>query len=124
MNKAGHYPFDDPIPLPGGGELRSLRDAGNFIANFQSASTMRLHGRQQCKPCCGSSSMAGAQCCRALEANCWIKWLPIICFFCTLFGFVLGWCWGTIGACGSWHAAQKLEIIPKAVGDRGNKIMP
>lgn len=24
--------FDDPIPLPNGGELRTLRDAGNFIA--------------------------------------------------------------------------------------------
>jgi hypothetical protein len=21
----------------------------------------------------------------------WLKWLPIICFCCTLFGFLLGW---------------------------------
>ena len=26
--------FDDPIDLPGGGELRTLRDAGNFIAKL------------------------------------------------------------------------------------------
>jgi hypothetical protein len=26
--------FDDPIPLPGGGELRTLRDAGNYIAKL------------------------------------------------------------------------------------------
>jgi hypothetical protein len=26
--------FDDPIPLPSGGELRTLRDAGNFIAKL------------------------------------------------------------------------------------------
>jgi hypothetical protein len=26
--------FDDPIPQPDGGELRTLRDAGNFIAKL------------------------------------------------------------------------------------------
>jgi hypothetical protein len=26
--------FDDPIPLPDGGELRTLRDAGNFLAKL------------------------------------------------------------------------------------------
>ncbi len=26
--------FDDPIPLPDGGELRTLRDAGQFIASL------------------------------------------------------------------------------------------
>jgi hypothetical protein len=26
--------FDDPIPLPDGGELRTLRDAGNYIAGL------------------------------------------------------------------------------------------
>jgi hypothetical protein len=26
--------FDDLIPLPGGGELRTLRDAGNYIAEL------------------------------------------------------------------------------------------
>jgi hypothetical protein len=26
--------FDDPIPLPDGGALRTLRDAGNFIAGL------------------------------------------------------------------------------------------
>jgi hypothetical protein len=29
--------FDDPIPLPGGGELRTLRDAGNYIAKLPKA---------------------------------------------------------------------------------------
>jgi hypothetical protein len=29
--------FDDPIPLPGRGELRTLRDAGNFIAKLPKA---------------------------------------------------------------------------------------
>jgi hypothetical protein len=28
----------------------------------------------------------------------WVKWLPIICFFCTLFGFVLGWCASALGS--------------------------
>jgi hypothetical protein len=26
--------FFDPLPLPGGGELRTLRDAGNYIAKL------------------------------------------------------------------------------------------
>jgi hypothetical protein len=26
--------FDDPVPLPGGGELRTLRDAGNYISKL------------------------------------------------------------------------------------------
>lgn len=26
--------FDDPIPLPGGGELKTLLDAGNYIAQL------------------------------------------------------------------------------------------
>lgn len=29
--------FEDPIPLPGGGELRSLRDAGNYIQSLPKA---------------------------------------------------------------------------------------
>jgi hypothetical protein len=29
-----HRTFFDPIPLPDGGELRTLRDAGNFIAKL------------------------------------------------------------------------------------------
>jgi hypothetical protein len=33
-NKVWHRTFDDPIPLPGGSELRTLRDAGNFIAGL------------------------------------------------------------------------------------------
>jgi hypothetical protein len=28
----------------------------------------------------------------------WVKWLPIICFGCTLFGFVLGWCASALGS--------------------------
>ena len=34
MTNAGPAPFDDPIPLPGGSELRTLRDAGNYIAEL------------------------------------------------------------------------------------------
>jgi hypothetical protein len=33
-NKGWSRSFDDPIPLPNGGELRSLRDAGNYIAKL------------------------------------------------------------------------------------------
>ncbi|WP_407174452.1 hypothetical protein [Bradyrhizobium sp. STM 3562] len=29
-----HRTFDDPIPLPGGGELHTLRDAANFITKL------------------------------------------------------------------------------------------
>jgi hypothetical protein len=29
--KGWHRTFDDPIPLPAGGELRTLRDAGRYI---------------------------------------------------------------------------------------------
>jgi hypothetical protein len=32
--KGWNRSFDDPISLPGGGELRTLRDAGNFIAKL------------------------------------------------------------------------------------------
>lgn len=28
-----HRPFDDPIPLPGGGKLLTLRDAANYITS-------------------------------------------------------------------------------------------
>jgi hypothetical protein len=31
-DKGWHRTFDDPIPLPDGGELRTLRDVGNLIA--------------------------------------------------------------------------------------------
>jgi hypothetical protein len=33
-DKSWHRTFDAPIPLPGGGELRTLRDAGNYIAKL------------------------------------------------------------------------------------------
>jgi hypothetical protein len=33
-DKAAHRTFADPIPLTEGGELRTLRDAGNFIARL------------------------------------------------------------------------------------------
>jgi hypothetical protein len=33
-DKGWHRTFDDPIALPGGGDLRTLRDAGNFIAGL------------------------------------------------------------------------------------------
>jgi hypothetical protein len=29
--------FDDPIPLPGGGELRTLRDAGEYVTALPKA---------------------------------------------------------------------------------------
>ena len=31
-DKGWHRTSDDPIPLPDGSELRTLRDAGNYIA--------------------------------------------------------------------------------------------
>jgi hypothetical protein len=43
-DKDWHCSFDDPIPLPGDGELRTLRDAGNYIASYRSASTIASHG--------------------------------------------------------------------------------
>ena len=61
---------------------------------------------------------------RLSSANRWVRWLPIICFLCTLFGFALGWCWGTILTGRPWSFAHKLEIIPKVTGDRGDKLMP
>jgi hypothetical protein len=33
-DKGWHRTFDDPIPLSDGGELRTLRDAGNYIAKL------------------------------------------------------------------------------------------
>jgi hypothetical protein len=33
-DKGWHHAFDDAIPLPGGGELHTLRDAGDFIAKL------------------------------------------------------------------------------------------
>jgi hypothetical protein len=61
---------------------------------------------------------------RLSSANRWIGWLPTICFLCTLFGFALGWCWGTLVTSRSWNSAQKLEITPKAAGDCGPKVIP
>ena len=50
-DKGWHRAFDDPIPLPGGGELRMLRDAGNFIAKLAKAE----HDAPECdatiRPC-------------------------------------------------------------------------
>jgi hypothetical protein len=33
-DKGWHRTFDDPIPLPDAGELRTLREAGNYIAGL------------------------------------------------------------------------------------------
>lgn len=33
--------FEDPIPLPDGGELRTLRDAGNYIQSLSKAEQER-----------------------------------------------------------------------------------
>ena len=33
-NKGWHLTFDDPIPLPDGGELRTLRDAATYITKL------------------------------------------------------------------------------------------
>ena len=43
---------------------------------------------------------------RLSSANRWVKWLPIICFCCTLFGFVLGWCWATFSASRPWDTSR------------------
>jgi hypothetical protein len=51
-DKGWHRTFDDPIPVPGGGELRTLRDAGNYIANCRSASTMHRHGARRSRCLC------------------------------------------------------------------------
>ena len=32
--KGWDRPFNDPIPLPDGGELRTLRDAGNYVTKL------------------------------------------------------------------------------------------
>lgn len=61
---------------------------------------------------------------RLSSAKHWVKWLPIICFLCTLFGFALGWGMSTLEACGSWHTAQQLDPVTESAGDRGNKITP
>lgn len=53
----------------------------------------------------------------------WIKWLPVICFCCTLFGFASGWLWAS-SASRSWSTAQTLDTIPSAAGDRGDKFTP
>jgi hypothetical protein len=41
--KGWDRPFNDPIPLPDGGELRTLRDAGNYVTKLPNseASTPR-----------------------------------------------------------------------------------
>jgi hypothetical protein len=33
-DKDWHHAFDDPIPSPGGGQLRTLRDAANYITKL------------------------------------------------------------------------------------------
>ena len=41
--------FDDPIELPDGGELVTLKDGGNYIMKLPRPSTKRRNGRQQGK---------------------------------------------------------------------------
>lgn len=36
-------PFDDPVPLPGGGELVTLRDAARHIQALPAAEQAKLH---------------------------------------------------------------------------------
>ncbi|HKS72897.1 MAG TPA: hypothetical protein VJQ82_06835 [Terriglobales bacterium] len=43
----------------------------------------------------------------------WMKWLPVICFCCTLFGFALGWSVANLTKSRPLHAAQKVEVVPK-----------
>jgi len=38
-------PFDEPIPLPDGGELRTLLDAGRYV----DALPRGMHEREECK---------------------------------------------------------------------------
>ena len=42
-----------------------------------------------------------------------MKWLPVICFCCTLFGFALGWSVATLTKSRPLNASQKVEIVPK-----------
>jgi hypothetical protein len=35
--------FDDPIPFPGGGELRTLRDAGHYVTALSKADQGKPH---------------------------------------------------------------------------------
>jgi hypothetical protein len=53
----------------------------------------------------------------------WMKWLPVICFCCTLFGFASGWLWAS-STSRSWSTAQTLDTSPRAAGDRGDKFTP
>lgn len=43
----------------------------------------------------------------------WMKWLPAVCFCCTLFGFALGWCVANLTANRSLNPPHKVEIVPK-----------
>jgi hypothetical protein len=43
----------------------------------------------------------------------WMKWLPVICFCCTLLGFVLGWCVVSLAANRTLNTPPKVEIVPK-----------
>jgi hypothetical protein len=60
---------------------------------------------------------------RLVSLDRWVKWLPVVCFCCTLFGFALGsWCVANLAANRAF--AQQLEIIPKIWGDRSDKNSP
>ena len=43
MTKHWHRTFDDPVPLPGGGELRTLRDAGHYVSARPKAEQAKQH---------------------------------------------------------------------------------
>jgi hypothetical protein len=55
----------------------------------------------------------------------WVKWLPVICFCCTVLGFALGW-WSAVSlpANKTSNTAQKLEMTPKVTVGRGDKHTP
>jgi hypothetical protein len=45
MAKSWQRPFDDPIPLPRGRELLTLKDAANYIMKLQAAQGRAEHCR-------------------------------------------------------------------------------
>jgi len=57
--------FDDPIPLPDGGELRTLREAGNFIAKLPKAEHDAPAWRAAIQaPDAGCRARVATRCCR------------------------------------------------------------
>jgi hypothetical protein len=56
--------FYDPIILPDGRKLLTLRDAAEYITELPKASMMRPIGKSRSKRCCWSPSVTGRKCWR------------------------------------------------------------